>query len=179
MTDTNSSIGNLVPKESDDKSARKVGDDVKTLLGPFIHAASTDIYRVPVKDFMEALFPRFGKIKDHHDTWEDYEIGFTHFIQITYKPDLDTFEKVKNWAVVNQNVYDDVGRKLEIDYIYPEIVLGLSNFYEERTSGFEAMQSFVRARDDPFAREVNSEKIKIASLLSHMLPLFYQQIKQG
>ncbi|CAJ0643641.1 11238_t:CDS:2 [Entrophospora sp. SA101] len=44
MTDTNSSIGNLVPKESDDKSARKVGDDVKTLLGPFIHAASTDIY---------------------------------------------------------------------------------------------------------------------------------------
>ncbi|CAJ0764565.1 11489_t:CDS:2 [Entrophospora sp. SA101] len=165
---------------------------------------------------MEALFPRFGKIKDHHDTWEDYEIGFTHFIQITYKPDLDTFEKVwmhydainlkynhqggdillvikhknknefgciviqvKNWAVVNQNVYDDVGRKLEIDYIYPEIVLGLSNFYEERTSGFEAMQSFVRARDDPFAREVNSEKIKIASLLSHMLPLFYQQIKQG
>ncbi|CAJ0764559.1 11483_t:CDS:2, partial [Entrophospora sp. SA101] len=58
-------------------------------------------------------------------------------------------------------------------------MLGLSNFYEERTSGFEAMQSFVRARDDPFAREVNSEKIKIASLLSHMLPLFYQQIKQG
>ena len=26
--------------------------------------------------------------------WKDYEIGFTHFIQITYKPDLDTFEKV-------------------------------------------------------------------------------------
>ncbi|CAJ0634439.1 7066_t:CDS:2 [Entrophospora sp. SA101] len=438
MTDTNSSIGNLVPKESDDKSTKKVGDDVKTLLGPFIHIASTDIYsdktklpqevdvlremmgfdlclyvrplwmanlvatgdinetislarnktdwvnfalslylcpraklpsqltcnhmatityvnenrtevliyypsepilaeaalvtlqndyyrkaaitvlnntisidgivnsgdqgelgmriillttwmhcikkrgsilffscRTPVKDFMEALFPRFGKIKDHHDTWKDYEIGFTHFIQITYKPDLDTFEKVwmhydainlkynhqggdillvikhknknefgciviqvKNWAVVNQNIYDDVGRKLEINYILSNnladivknnfylaiyvqigraftvdtevicynygkfsgswklkqastesdenkkdavnrtVVLGLLNFYEGRTSEFEAMKSFVCARDDPFAREANSENIKRSSLLSCMLPLFYQKNKQ-
>jgi len=65
MTDTNSSIGNLVPKESDDKSVRFTNnfsicsllflhlftvlfyrqEKLETLLGPFIHIASTDIYR--------------------------------------------------------------------------------------------------------------------------------------
>ncbi|CAI2184878.1 8137_t:CDS:2, partial [Funneliformis geosporum] len=313
MTDTNSSIGNLVPKESDDKSTRKVGDDVKTLLGPFIHIASTDIYsdktklpqevdslremmgfdlclyrrplwmanlvatgdingtislarnkltgsilpsmlgnnnnyeekciialshfgctvglyicpraklpsqlacnhmatityanengtevliyypsepilaeavlvtlqndyyrkaaitvlnntismggivnsgdqgelgmriilltawircikkrgsslffscRVPVKDFMEALFPRFEKIKDHHNTWEDYEIGFTHFIQITYKPDLRKFGCVminyilsNNLANIVKNnfylaIYAQIGKAFTVD----------------------------------------------------------------
>ena len=54
------------------------------------------------------------------------------------------------------------------------MVLGLLNFYEGRTSEFEAMQSFVCTRDDPFAREASSENIKRASLLSRMLPLFYQ-----
>ncbi|CAH1766825.1 2200_t:CDS:2 [Entrophospora sp. SA101] len=42
MTDTNSSIGNLVPKEK----RKTFGDDVKVLLGLFIHIASTGIYRL-------------------------------------------------------------------------------------------------------------------------------------
>ena len=38
---------------------------------------------------------------------------------------------MKNWAVVNQNVYDDIGRKLEINYILSNNLADIvkNNFY--------------------------------------------------
>ncbi|CAJ0761019.1 1129_t:CDS:2, partial [Entrophospora sp. SA101] len=54
---------------------------------------TADFYsrRINVLDFLQALFPQSNI--NTCTMWEDYEVGFTHFIPITYQPNMDTIKK--------------------------------------------------------------------------------------
>ncbi|CAJ0842277.1 3030_t:CDS:10, partial [Entrophospora sp. SA101] len=63
------------------------------LLTAWMHTKPLDFYsrRINVLDFLQALFPQSNI--NTCTMWEDYEVGFTHFIPITYQPNMDTIKK--------------------------------------------------------------------------------------